>query len=127
MVFVRDYTIKLLGTSFPNMTPTEVNSLCFNFSVFTGWILGFAVGWEHYLGGWFPVEGELSRFLGFSWLVPKIGAEWSTLTGIQDYVQARLTSAVNTCLEVDTNFRSELWPWVKVVLRVTMVLAFPSA
>ena len=24
--FVRDYTIKLLGTSFPNMTPAEVGS-----------------------------------------------------------------------------------------------------
>jgi exportin-1 len=28
MVFVRDYTIKLLETSFPNMTSTEVNKLC---------------------------------------------------------------------------------------------------
>jgi exportin-1 len=28
MVFVRDYTIKLLETSFPNMTSTEVNELC---------------------------------------------------------------------------------------------------
>jgi exportin-1 len=27
MVFVRDYTIKLLETSFPNMTSTEVNKL----------------------------------------------------------------------------------------------------
>ncbi len=27
MVFVRDYTIKLLETSFPNMTSTEVNEL----------------------------------------------------------------------------------------------------
>lgn len=26
--FVRDYTIKLLGTSFPNMTPAEVGSFC---------------------------------------------------------------------------------------------------